>query len=311
MRRRLVSAVGLLQAAAIVTIAFSLFTLLPSGHFLLQLFTHFRLQYFVAALVFAIVFAVLRDARYALALAATAALNGALVLPWYLDRPPAAKGVPLTLLQANVLSSNTERHRLLEFIGDEKPDVIALQEITPAWEATLSALAADYPHSLIEARDDNFGIALLSRRPLTAVSAVDSPPHGYPTIIADVDVDGRGIRIINSHPTIPVSRTMYDARNRQLENLADLSRLAGGPRVLVGDFNITMWESNYRSLEARSGLRSARRGIGVAPTWPTFFPIAMIPIDHVLVSSDVGVTALRTGPRIGSDHLPLVVTLTF
>lgn len=309
MRRHRLSIAGLLQAAAFLTIAFSLCTLLPSDHYLLQLFTHFRLQYLVVTVLLLVVFAILRDLRYIAALAATALLNAALVVPWYFDRAPVRGSAPLTLLHANVLSTNTEHDAFLDLVAAEQPDLVVLQEVTPQWETVLRTLVADYPQQFVEARNDNFGIALLSRLPIVTASAVDSPPLGHPTIIADLVHSGRQFRIVASHPTIPVSRQLYDARNRQLENLVELVRLAKGPRILVGDLNVTMWDTNYRSLEARSGLRNARRGFGVAPTWPTFFPVAMIPIDHVLVSDDIGVVDVRTGPRIGSDHLPLLVTL--
>jgi endonuclease/exonuclease/phosphatase (EEP) superfamily protein YafD len=162
----------------------------------------------------------------------------------------------------------------------------------------------------VEERDGNFGIALLSKYPLAATAVVASEPLGLATIVATLDISGRRLQLIGTHPMIPLGPRNYAARNTQLTAVSDLLRRSEGARVLIGDLNTSMWGLNYRTLEARSGLRNVRRGFGVLPTWPTFLPFAMIPIDHVLVSGEVGVLDVRTGPRIGSDHLPLLVTLT-
>jgi endonuclease/exonuclease/phosphatase family metal-dependent hydrolase len=58
-----------------------------------------------------------------------------------------------------------------------------------------------------------------------------------------------------------------------------------------------------------SGLISARRGFGILPSWPTQRPVLVIPIDHVLVSSEIGVVDFRVGKGTGSDHLPVTVDL--
>ncbi len=92
-------------------------------------------------------------------------------------------------------------------------------------------------------------------------------------------------------------------------DIADLFEGRDGSQLLVGDLNASLWDINYRSLEENTGLRNARTGFGIVPTWPTFMPFAMIPIDHVLVSGDLSVVGMRSGPRIGSDHLPLIVTI--
>ena len=305
-----VSLRGLLQAAGILTIAFSLLTLLQSNYHGLQLFTHFRLQYFVVASLLVVAFVVLRERRYAVLLFATAFINGAHVLPYYLDEPYSTDGRELRLLLANVLSSNTEFDRLFALIDNDQPDVIVLQEVSPAWAAELKRLDGAYPHQVVEAREGNFGIAVLSRYPLAAAATVASEPLELPTIIATLDVKGRPLQLVGTHPTIPLGAAGYGARNTQLATIADLLRKTTGARVVLGDLNASMWDLNYRVFEARTGLRNVRRGFGIVPTWPVFLPFAMIPIDHVLVSGEIGVRDVRTGPRIGSDHLPLVATIT-
>jgi len=309
MRGRLVTLVGLSQAAAVLTIAFSIITLLPADHFALQLFSHFRLQYLVAALLLLLVFVALRRRVYAGALLLVCLLNASFILPWYFDAQEHETGIDLTLLLANVLSSNTEFERLFDLLDEEDPDVIALLEVSPNWLVELDALRSDYPYSYAEARDGNFGIALFSRLPITSVEHVDSPPFGYPTIFASLTVGEELLHLVATHSMIPVSRTFFEARNEQLESLPRLLQKPVGATILIGDLNTGMWEPNYRALEEATGLRNSRRGFGILPTWPTFMPFAMIPIDHVLVSQEIGVKSVHTGRRIGSDHLPLVVTL--
>ena len=305
-----VTLTGLLQAAAVITVAFSVGTLLPIDHFAIQLFTHFRLQYVVVSLSLLLLFKYLRSPWLIGALAASLVLNASLVLPWYVGEDETSGGVELKLLHANVLSSNTEYDRLISLLDTEAPDLVMLQEVSPDWLVALDELRADYPYSYAEAREGNFGIALFSRVPLKSVSHFDSPPFGYPTIVASLDIDGQVLHFIGTHPMIPVRGTFYDARNEQLAGVARLLGKQAEPKILVGDLNLSQWDVNYKHLEQQGGVRNARKGFGILPTWPVFMPFAMIPIDHVLVSETISVTDFYSGPRIGSDHLPLIVTFS-
>jgi len=305
-----VTITGLLQAAAVVTVVFSVGTLLPIDHFAIQLFTHFRLQYLIVLLGLLFLFKYLRSPWLIGAIAATAVLNAVVVLPWYVGEEDPSDGVKLKLLHANVLSSNTEYDRLISLLETEAPDLVMLQEVSPDWLVALDELRADYPYSYAEARQGNFGIALFSRMPLKSVSHFDSPPFGYPTIVASLDIDGQILHFIGTHPMIPISGDYYEARNEQLAGIAKLLGKQAEPKILVGDLNLSQWDVNYKPLEQQGGVRNARKGFGIVPTWPVFMPFAMIPIDHVLVSESISVTGVYSGPRIGSDHLPLIVTFS-
>jgi endonuclease/exonuclease/phosphatase (EEP) superfamily protein YafD len=301
---------GLLQAAAVVTVVFSLGTLLPVDHFAVQMFTHFRLQYAIIAFLLCIAFVVMRDGWYAVVLLAAAALNASFVIPWYAGDATDIGASAYKVLNANVHARNGAHEKLLDLVAAEQPDLVVLQEVTPEWAQSVQSLAADYPHRLVEPRDGSFGIALFSRYPFNSSVSIDSGPGSPPILVVTINVAGREISVIGAHPVIPLPRRNYEARNAQLEGIGKLLQQMQNPRILVGDLNATMWDPHYESLENRTWLRNARKGFGIVPTWPTFLPFAMIPIDHVLVSEDVGVIDARTGPRIGSDHLPLVVTLT-
>lgn len=302
---------GLIQAFAFVTALLSLVTFAGHAHRFLELFSHFRLQYFLATAVLALLLFVLRSRRWAAIMLIVTAINAVPVLPWYIGEAEASQssGPRIKLLLSNVYAGNEDTRQLLDLIDQEQADLVFLQEVTDACNRELAALREDYPYSLNIPREDNFGIAVLSRHPFSNASVIQSPPHGYPTLIVEIVIGDRAATFVTTHPAPPLGDAGFDARNIQLANIAAVIAEAAGPRVLIGDLNTSMWGEQYELLVEKTNLVDARHGFGVLPSWPTQLPFAMIPIDHCLVSEEFRVTDVRSGPDIGSDHLPLIVEL--
>jgi endonuclease/exonuclease/phosphatase (EEP) superfamily protein YafD len=313
MRPRLASPtlVGLLEAGAALTALFSVVTFFDPLHRLLELLAHFRLQYLVVAALLTVILGALRRRRWFVLMLAVTLVDFWPVVSWYVPGRPAAAApaARLKLLSVNVWSGNHDTARLLALIRAEAPDLVFLQEVTDEWAAAIGSLADSYPYRYVIPRNDNFGVALLSRRPFAGVDAIDTPPHDRPSLLAELDVDGRRVSFIGTHPMPPLGAAGFDARNRQLAAVAALAAGLDGPVILAGDLNTTMWGDHFGQLVATSGLENARRGFGILPTWPTAYPPAMIPLDHCLVSDDFAVLDMRAGARIGSDHLPIIVSL--
>ncbi len=302
----------LLKASAIVCAAFSLLTIFDQLHRLLELFSHFRLQYCIAAAIIAAIFIALRDRNWAIGMLAITTINAAHVVPWYFApaQELSAAATTFTVLHANVYRRNDEYHRFLALVKAERPDVFFVQEMSAGLREALQVVHAEYPYRRVIVRDDNFGIAVYSRMLLENVVRHESPPYGLPSLLVAIKIEAKLVTLVSTHPMPPVGRSKYDGRNLQLQDIGELVNSAPHPIVLIGDLNTSMWARHYKLLLAQTGLRNARDGFGLLPSWPVQLPFAMIPIDQCLVSTAIEVIDIRTGPAIGSDHLPLIVTLT-
>lgn len=93
------------------------------------------------------------------------------------------------------------------------------------------------------------------------------------------------------------------SRARQIDFIAELLQ---GQRnvVLMGDFNCPPDSPELRSLFARTALAPPT---DPAPTFPSWRPQRAI--DHILVSSGIGVERMWTLPAAFSDHLPLAAEI--
>ena len=296
---------GLLTAAAVLGFAASFIAWLhPWLPWWAELPMHLTLIHALALAVVGAGLALFRAWRWAVACTVLAILHLIPPLGWLAGTAPTGPA-QLRVLVANVLTSNGQRERLLRLIEREQPDVIALVEVDDAWLAALAPLSATYPHQISETRDDNFGVALFSRRPLDESAIIH--PGAFELPVIDVRLGGAcPARLVLAHPPPPISGEYAAVRNAMLMELA--GRAARDPRtVLVGDLNCTPWAAPFRRLLRDGGLSDSRAGIGSHASWPTPLGAFGIPIDHALVGPAVAVSERRLGESIGSDHRPLVI----
>jgi endonuclease/exonuclease/phosphatase family metal-dependent hydrolase len=133
------------------------------------------------------------------------------------------------------------------------------------------------------------------------------------TTAATLVVDGQPVLVAVAHPNSPTSMARMVERDSQIGLLATpVSALQNWYHVvLVGDFNATTSCRSIRSLLATTEFRDTRQGFGVQDSWPTWFWPLAICIDQGFVSGGVHVHDRRTGPNVGSDHLPVILELSF
>jgi endonuclease/exonuclease/phosphatase (EEP) superfamily protein YafD len=258
-----------------------------------------------------VAFAAARKWRPALAAFALFLVNGWLIVPFYLPAaPPAGGGQPVRALLANVGSSRDNHLRVRELIHSADPDLVVLLEVDGIWARELLADRGRYAFSRIVPRDDQFGIAMLSKLPVENPRIMYWGGVHFPSLAVRICTGECTFTLIATHPVPPGNTRMADCRNEHLRDLADFAAVQNSSVLVLGDLNTTPWSPHFRSLLGRGGLRDARRSRGVNPTWPVFFPPMRIPIDHCLVSGDISVRDLRTGPDVGSDHFPLIIDLS-
>jgi endonuclease/exonuclease/phosphatase (EEP) superfamily protein YafD len=298
-------------ALAVAALVPSWLGLLGSWHWRLDLLAHFRWQYAVVGIL-VLAWAAWCRRRVVITLAAltvllNAALIGQLAWPHPAAQDKVAADFSMRVVAFNVLTSNPDKQRVLDYLLASDADVIGLVEVDETWLLAMAPLQTTYPHQFAESRSDNFGVALFSRIPLNSAALLWLGEPQLPSIEATMRHQGRDLSIIITHPMPPVGARNAAWRDGQLARLADHVSQLRMPALVVGDLNATPWSVGMRLLTAKGlGLRSLR------PAWaPTWRPTSLfaLPIDHALGTAPLVITDRTVGPDLGSDHRPLNITV--
>jgi vancomycin resistance protein VanJ len=178
------------------------------------------------------------------------------------------------------------------------PDIIVLEEVTPANRSTVTKTLADaYPH-----HTETGTVAIFSRFRLSETEPVDI--HiGWTRAIATTVTTGNGkIRLFAAH-LASARADMTAGRDRTLEALAAAAHADPSPRlVLAGDLNTATTDRLFHDFAPLADSQK-EAGSGFGFTWPAAFPV--VRPDHIL---ERGLTTRRSWvvKAPGSDHRAVV-----
>jgi len=304
--------VSLIAAAAVVVMLLTLAGFAARVNWRCEQMCHFRVQYFWLLMVAGVVLSLAKRPRLAIAAGALAIVNAILVANVYW--PPgteASSDLPLELIAFNVLGENERQPDVVAYLRQEQADIVLLLEVQPQWIKSMESLADVYPHQHVEARSDHFGIALLSREPLERVRTVWLGSAELPTVIAELRHGGRPLLLVGTHPPPPGNRAMATLRNEQLAAVASFVRQQTIPAVIAGDLNATSYSPYFQDLCLGAVVRDSWQGLGIEASVAPSLPGLELAIDHCLVPPAIHVADRCVGPRLGSDHRPVQVALTW
>ncbi len=302
-------AIAILGAAGLAVA--SLAGIVGRWWWLLDLCSHFRLQYAVLAVPILAILAVLQAWRWALVAAVVLTLNVSLIAPLYwadatdIDKNRAS----LRLVVFNANYKNTNFSDIASYLADSDADVIVIVEATSTMREVLESALSGYG-TFGDTRTDAFGMLSLSRLPAKNRELITLADSLLPAIALDVEKDGEHFSILGLHTMPPVGSNNAALRDAMMREATAWARNHDNA-IIAGDFNATPWSFAFVDMLEDGNLRNSQRGFGLQTSWPGQLWPMSITIDHCVHTRTLRTIERSTGPFMGSDHRPLHLTLGF
>lgn len=218
-----------------------------------------------------------------------------------------------------------ELSRIERVIEEEKPDIVALQELDcRMWRTSYddqadrlaSALSLNAAFCATRPIEQGaFGMAVLSRFAIAGRRLYDLSyrPHREPRYCLRIDFEvepGMVLHVFNCHLGLAIRERTFQ-RNKLLNDSILLGEDLHQPVVVMGDFNDRPLSVVHRSL--RRHFSDAYDAAG--KWWGPTFKAGPLPLrlDHIYAGSGIRVVDCRVRvdelTRVASDHRPLIATV--
>jgi endonuclease/exonuclease/phosphatase (EEP) superfamily protein YafD len=227
-------------------------------------------------------------------------------------RPPGERA--LSLLVVNVLMSNREADGLLAMLRAHEPDVVLALEVDDWWHRRLAELEHDYAWQLVHPLDNTYGMLCYSRLELIEPELRFLLKPDIPSLRSGLRLrSGEQVTFYGLHPEPPAPQEADTSLPRDAELVIVAREVAAAERstIVAGDLNDVAWSHTSRLFRRLGRMLDPRIGRGMFNTFHARHWLLRWPLDHVFVSDDFLLHAIRRLPAFGSDHFPILITLAY
>ena len=239
--------------------------------------------------------------------------------------PPSIK--PLRVISCNLQNGKFNHEALNSLIVNTQPEIVALQELPSKIRIT----SLEGWHHLFEG-----DLHIFSRYPLVAGDFRKAfvPLHEWPRscfLFCTVKTVSGTLTFCTVHLPSPryglqsildkstvinlkrkkllLDETEY--RRQKSQEISAVIATLPFPKVIAGDFNMTVESSIYRNFWSTYKNAFSMRGTGYG--WTERVTVKGIPvgirIDQILMDSSLQPLLCQIGPDVGSDHLPVIADI--
>jgi endonuclease/exonuclease/phosphatase family metal-dependent hydrolase len=239
--------------------------------------------------------------------------------------PPSSR--PLRVITCNLQNGEFDHAALDAFVENSHPDVVALQEFPPnqkikALEGWNHIFEGDlHIFSRLPLTKGDFRKAFVPEhvwpRTCFLFGTLKSPVGDLTFATVHLPSPRYGLQYILDRTTLLsmkrknllIDETAY--RNKMSKEVTEIVKSLPSPKIIVGDFNMPVQSSIYR--QYWSTYQNAYSKLNSGYGWTERVTVKGIPvavrIDHILVDKGVVPKICKTGPDVGSDHLPLIADI--
>ena len=268
----------------------NLFAYLPSFNIFIDIFSHFKLQYFFISIIFLLFSIYLTFINKKLLICTIISLimiavNLIGICPQYIPfEPSSSNAASIKLGVFNVLTSNSQYPLLIKEIEEQQPDIIILQETDNIWLNNIKQLKNEYPYYIEQVK-------------------------------ACFKLNNNEIVLYGIHTLPPTGHEYISIRNEMLKKIQGLAHSNNKNLIIAGDLNTSAFSYAFTQYIKSTKLKDAQTQNKILKgTWNAKHPFFMrISLDHVLYSEFLGSSEFRIGRignSFGSDHLPVFVNIS-